>query len=197
MVSIRGAVNSHAAILARALGVPAVMGVDLPLAELEQHKLIVDGNAGEVMVDPNASVLDEYRELIQQAKAFDALVDGERHLPSQTRDGVPVSVLLNAGLSLETEHALRDTADGVGLYRTEIPFMLQDSFPSEMEQTTRYRGILASYPDRQVCMRTLDIGGDKPLPYFPIQEDNPFLGWRGIRLTLDHPELFLAQIKVV
>lgn len=197
MVSIRGAVNSHAAILARALGVPAVMGVDLPLAELEQHRLIVDGNAGEVMVDPNASVLDEYRELMQQAKAFDALVDGERHLPSQTRDGVPVSVLLNAGLSLETEHALRDIADGVGLYRTEIPFMLHDSFPSEMEQTTRYRGILASYPDRQVCMRTLDIGGDKPLPYFPIQEDNPFLGWRGIRLTLDHPELFLAQLKAM
>ncbi len=197
VVSIRGAVNSHAAILARALGVPAVMGVDLPLTELEQHLLIIDGNAGEVMVDPGPAVQAEYRELIQQAKAFDALVDGERHLASQTRDGVPVSVLLNAGLSLDTEHGLRDIADGIGLYRTEIPFMLHDSFPSEMEQASRYREMLASYPERQVCMRTLDIGGDKPLPYFPMQEDNPFLGWRGIRLTLDHPELFLAQLKAM
>jgi phosphotransferase system enzyme I (PtsP) len=88
-------------------------------------------------------------------------------------------------------------ADGVGLYRTEIPFMLHDSFPSEQEQTLRYREVLANFADRPVCMRTLDIGGDKPLPYFPIAEDNPFLGWRGIRLTLDHPELFLAQLKAM
>lgn len=75
--------------------------------------------------------------------------------------------------------------------------MLHDSFPSEQEQTLRYREVLANFSGRSVCMRTLDIGGDKPLPYFPIVEDNPFLGWRGIRLTLDHPELFLAQLKAM
>ena len=118
---------------------------------------------------------------------------GESHLPSVTRDGVRISVLLNAGLSVDGESAVLDMADGIGLYRTEIPFMLHDSFPSEQEQTARYRAILANYPNRPVCMRTLDVGGDKPLPYLPIVEDNPFLGWRGIRLTLDHPELFLSH----
>lgn len=110
---------------------------------------------------------------------------------------MPVSLLLNAGLSADTEISLNQLADGVGLYRTEIPFMLQDSFPSEWEQTARYRGILETYRNRPVCMRTLDVGGDKQLPYFPIVEENPFLGWRGIRLTLDHPELFLVQLKAM
>lgn len=197
MVSMRGAVNSHAAILARALGIPAVMGLDLPLAELDQRLLVVDGNIGELIIEPNPSVLEEYQQLIRQAKAFDALVGGESHLPSVTRDGVRISVLLNAGLSVDSESAVLDVADGIGLYRTEIPFMLHDSFPSEQEQTARYRAILTSYPNRPVCMRTLDVGGDKPLPYLPIVEDNPFLGWRGIRLTLDHPELFLSQLKAM
>ncbi|MDO6575331.1 phosphoenolpyruvate--protein phosphotransferase, partial [Staphylococcus pasteuri_A] len=85
--------------------------------------------------------------------------------------------------------AVNAGADGVGLYRTEVPFLMQDRFPSEDEQYIRYRDILKSYSGKEVCMRTLDVGGDKQLPYFPIVEENPFLGWRGIRLTLDHPEI--------
>jgi phosphotransferase system enzyme I (PtsP) len=87
--------------------------------------------------------------------------------------------------------------EGVGLYRTEIPFMLKDRFPSEREQYQLYRALLNRYRGQSVTMRTLDVGGDKPLPYFPIAEDNPFLGWRGVRLTLDHPEIFLVQIRAM
>ena len=197
VVSIRGAVNSHAAILARTMSVPAVMGLELPLQELDGQELIIDGGNGDVIIQPSGAVLAEYEQLILQAKAFDDLVAKEALLPSETQDGCPVSVLLNAGLSLDVDSCLMDCSDGVGLYRTEIPFMLHDSFPSEQEQATRYRAILEQYNGRQVCMRTLDIGGDKPLPYFPISEENPFLGWRGIRITLDHPELFLAQLKAM
>ena len=197
VVSIRGAVNSHAAILARTMSVPAVMGLELPLQELDGQELIIDGGNGDVIIQPSNAVLAEYEQLIRQAKAFDDLVAQESSLPSETQDGCPVSVLLNAGLSLDADNGMMDCSDGVGLYRTEIPFMLHDSFPSEQEQTKRYRTILEQYSGRQVCMRTLDIGGDKPLPYFPISEENPFLGWRGIRITLDHPELFLAQLKAM
>ncbi|MFA0372642.1 putative PEP-binding protein, partial [Vibrio sp. 10N.222.54.F6] len=95
-----------------------------------------------------------------------------------------------AGLSADTNIAINQGVDGVGLYRTEISFLLQQRFPSEDEQFKQYRSVLSSYPEKQVVMRTLDIGGDKALPYFPIEEDNPFLGWRGIRFTLDHPDIF-------
>ena len=195
MISLRGAVNSHAAILARALGIPAVMGVELPLGGLDQRQLIVDGNRGEILIEPQPSVIEEYQQLIRHARAMNDMMGSESHLPAETEDGERVTVLLNAGLNMESERAMCQMVDGIGLYRTEIPFMLHDSFPSEQEQTQRYREVMASFQGSPVCMRTLDIGGDKPLPYFPIVEENPFLGWRGVRLTLDHPELFLAQLK--
>jgi phosphotransferase system enzyme I (PtsP) len=88
-------------------------------------------------------------------------------------------------------------AEGIGLYRTEVPFLIRDCFPAEDEQYGLYRQLLAAFSPRPVVMRTLDIGGDKALPYFPIKEDNPFLGWRGIRVTLDHPEIFLIQIRAM
>lgn len=197
MVSLHGAVNSHAAILARAMNIPAVMGLELPLKSLEQRLVVVDGNRGELIIEPTQAVLDEYRQLIRQAKAMHDRLGAESHLVAETLDGERISVMLNAGLNMESERAMREMADGIGLYRTEIPFMLHGSFPSEQEQTQRYREVLANFAGRPVYMRTLDIGGDKPLPYFPIVEDNPFLGWRGIRLTLDHPELFLAQLKAM
>ncbi len=141
--------------------------------------LVVDGYSGDLFIEPNQVILTEYRQLLSEERALDTLVRSVDNQPSETADGVPVSLLLNAGLSADTEISLNQLADGVGLYRTEIPFMLQDSFPSEWEQTARYRGILETYRNRPVCMRTLDVGGDKQLPYFPIVEENPFLGWRG------------------
>ncbi|MFM4825307.1 phosphoenolpyruvate--protein phosphotransferase [Aeromonas bivalvium] len=197
VVSLKGGTNSHAAILARAMGIAAIMGVELPLGDIGGRQLILDGYSGDLFIEPSALLQAEYRQLLDEERALDTLVRSVDNQPSETADGVKVSLLLNAGLSADTEISLSQLADGVGLYRTEIPFMLQDSFPSELEQTARYRGILETYRDRPVCMRTLDVGGDKPLPYFPIVEENPFLGWRGIRLTLDHPELFLVQLKAM
>ncbi|MGL5030952.1 MAG: phosphoenolpyruvate--protein phosphotransferase [Aeromonas sp.] len=197
VVSLKGGINSHAVILARAMGVAAIMGVDLPLGDIGGRMLVVDGYSGDLFIEPNSLILTEYHQLQSEDRELDALVRSVDDLPCETADGTPVSLLLNAGLSSDTELSLNRLADGVGLYRTEIPFMLQESFPSEWEQTARYRSMLETYRDRPVCMRTLDIGGDKPLPYFPIVEENPCLGWRGIRITLDHPELFLVQLKAM
>lgn len=99
--------------------------------------------------------------------------------------------MLNAGLSPEHEEKLGSRIDGIGLYRTEIPFMLQSGFPSEEEQVAQYQGMLQMFNDKPVTLRTLDVGADKQLPYMPISEENPCTGWRGIRITLDQPEIFL------
>ncbi|KTA94094.1 phosphoenolpyruvate-protein phosphotransferase [Aeromonas salmonicida subsp. smithia] len=175
VVSLKGGTNSHAAILARAMGVAAIMGVDLPLGDIGGRMLVVDGYSGDLFIEPNQVILTEYRQLLNEERALDTLVRSVDNQPSETADGTPVSLLLNAGLSADTEISLNHLADGVGLYR----------------------GILETYRNRPVCMRTLDVGGDQQLPYFPIVEENPFLGWRGIRLTLDHPELFLVQLKAM
>ncbi|ART82963.1 phosphoenolpyruvate--protein phosphotransferase PtsP [Oceanisphaera profunda] len=197
IVSAKGSVNSHAAILARSMGVPAVMGIEHNFELLEDRLLIVDGYNGELLVEPVASVLREYKRLIKQEQQMDALFASVGNDKAHTLDEVPVTLLLNAGLSADTTISANDTVDGIGLFRTEIPFMLRDRFPSEQEQITTYRRVMANYAGKPVCMRTLDVGGDKQLPYFPIVEENPFLGWRGIRLTLDHPEIFLVQLKAM
>ncbi len=105
--------------------------------------------------------------------------------------------MLNAGLSPEHEEKLGSRIDGIGLYRTEIPFMLQSGFPSEEEQVAQYQGMLQMFNDKPVTLRTLDVGADKQLPYMPISEENPCLGWRGIRITLDQPEIFLIQVRAM
>jgi len=118
-------------------------------------------------------------------------------LPCITTDGHRINLFVNTGLMADVGISIQRGAEGVGLYRTEIPFMVRDRFPSELEQMEIYRQQLEAFYPSMVTMRTLDIGGDKSLPYFPIQEDNPFLGWRGIRVTLDHPEIFLVQIRAM
>lgn len=105
--------------------------------------------------------------------------------------------MVNSGLAIEIETTQSEFTNGVGLYRTEFPFIMRSRFPTELEQVELYRKVFQGYPGKAVVMRTLDVGGDKPLPYFPISEENPFLGWRGIRLTLDHPEIFLVQIRAM
>nr|WP_279382278.1 phosphoenolpyruvate--protein phosphotransferase [Oceanisphaera pacifica] len=197
MVSAKGSINSHAAILARSMGIPAVMGIDHTFELLEDRTLIVDGFHGDLLVEPIQSVLREYRRLIAQEEKMDALFASVLHQDAITLDKAPVSLLLNAGLSVETDVTANDAVDGIGLFRTEIPFMMRDRFPSEQEQVICYRRVMAGFVGKPVCMRTLDVGGDKQLPYFPIVEENPFLGWRGIRLTLDHPEIFLVQLKAM
>jgi len=197
VVSLEGASNSHAAILSRAMGIPAVMGVIPNLDEISGKNGIVDGYSGSIYVEPNRSLIQEYRALAKEEIELSEMADQVLPEPAITKDNHRIQVMLNAGLSGDTSLAVDQGIDGVGLYRTEISFLLQQSFPSEDDQLQRYRKVLQSYPDKDVVMRTLDIGGDKPLPYLPIEEDNPFLGWRGIRFTLDHPDIFLIQLRAM
>ncbi|EHP5029347.1 TPA: phosphoenolpyruvate--protein phosphotransferase [Vibrio cholerae] len=197
VVSLEGAANSHAAILSRALGIPAVMGVSINLRDLNGKKGIVDGYSGKLFISPSKTILNEYRALANEERELSRMVNEAIREPACTLDGARIELLLNAGLSADTSIAVNQGVDGVGLYRTEISFLLQHRFPSEEEQTQQYRHVLNTYPHQRVVMRTLDIGGDKPLPYLPIEEDNPFLGWRGIRFTLDHPDIFIIQLRAM
>lgn len=198
LISVRGSGNSHVAILARAMGVPTVMGaVDLPYTKLQDRELIIDGYNGTVHLNPHAELRQRFQAVLDQDRALSRDLESLRDEPCETRDGHRMTLWVNTGLMADVTRSLEQGAEGVGLYRTEVPFLLRDRFPSEEEQRQIYRNQLEAFAPRPVTMRTLDIGGDKALPYFPIQEDNPFLGWRGIRVTLDHPEIFLAQIRAM
>ena len=198
VVSGKGSAHSHVAILAKAMGLPAVMGVtDLPLDELDQQELIVDGYNGCVYSNPSDALRAHYQEMVLEEAQLTEGLESIKDLPCETRDGKRVELWVNTGLMTDVLRSLERGAEGIGLFRTEVPFLLRDSFPTEREQTDIYRQQLEAFHPKRVTMRTLDIGGDKPLPYFPIEEDNPFLGWRGIRVSLDHPEIFLAQIRAM
>lgn len=198
LVSVYGSGNSHAAILARSMGIPTVMGiVDLPYRRLDGREVILDGYSGRLYVDPSEELLQMYREIEREQAEVAAELATLKDLPAETLDGVRMPLWVNTGLIADVARSLEKGAEGIGLYRTEIPFMVRDFFPSEQEQTAIYRRQLEAFAPMPVTMRTLDIGGDKSLPYFPIKEENPFLGWRGIRVTLDHPEIFLVQIRAM
>ncbi|MGE4348164.1 MAG: phosphoenolpyruvate--protein phosphotransferase [Candidatus Berkiella sp.] len=198
VVSAKGSANSHVAILARAMGIPAVMGASgLPVYKLEGKCIIVDGYNGEVFTSPSQSMQIEFLRLAEEEKELYAGLSELRELRAETPDGVRIPLCANAGLVADIRPALQAGAEGVGLYRTEVPFMIRDRFPGEEEQYLIYRQLLESFAPKQVTIRTLDVGGDKMLPYFPIEEDNPYLGWRGIRVTLDHPEIFLVQLRAM
>ena len=198
LVSIKGAGNSHIAILARAMGIPTVMGVtDLPLHLVDGKRIVLDGNKGNVISNPTELLLKDYTEAIIEQDQFIAGLEDLKDFPCETKDKHKVHLWINTGLMSDTIYSVDRCVEGVGLFRTEVPFILSERFPSEKEQTLIYRQQLESFAPNLVTMRTLDVGGDKDLPYFPIQEANPFLGWRGIRVTLDHPEIFISQIRAM
>lgn len=198
LVSAKGSNNSHVAILARAMGIPTIMGVNnLPVGKLEQKEIIIDGYYGQVYASPSVAIREEFQRLAREEKELDHELEAFRDLHAETLDGYSLSLFINTGLISDLGRSLGVGAEGVGLYRTEVPFLVRDRFPSEDEQRVIYRQLLHAFAPRPVLMRTLDIGGDKTLPYFPVQESNPFLGWRGIRVTLDHPEIFLVQIRAM
>ena len=198
LISVLGSGNSHVAILARAMGVPTVMGaVDLPYSKVDGIDLIVDGYHGEIFTNPSATLIKQYGDVVEEERQLTQGLDALRSLPCETLDGHRMPLWVNTGLMADVARAQQRGAEGVGLYRTEVPFMVNERFPSEKEQLTIYREQLAAFHPAPVTMRTLDVGGDKALSYFPIKEDNPFLGWRGIRVTLDHPEIFLVQTRAM
>jgi phosphotransferase system enzyme I (PtsP) len=198
IVSSHGSSSSHVAILAHALGIPAVMGVpNLPIKQLDGLRLVVDGYNGSAFVNPDKLVLDEYSQYLKEEAAIEQDLMELKNEPAITTDKHQVALLVNSGLMSDHTPSLRSGAEGVGLYRTEIPFQIRDRFPSEEEQYQIYRNVLETFKGMPVVLRTLDVGGDKPLSYFPIHEANPFLGWRGIRITLDHPEIFVTQVRAM
>ncbi|MBP8884525.1 MAG: phosphoenolpyruvate--protein phosphotransferase [Pseudomonas sp.] len=198
LISVTGSGNSHVAIFARAMGIPTVMGVlDLPYSKIDGIKLIVDGYHGEVFTNPSELLSKQYAEVLEEERQLTEGLDALRALPCETLDGHRMPLWVNTGLLADVARAQQRGAEGVGLYRTEVPFMVNERFPSEKEQLATYREQLQAFHPLPVTMRTLDIGGDKSLSYFPIKEENPFLGWRGIRVTLDHPEIFLVQTRAM
>lgn len=198
IVTTEGAVNSHMVIVARALGIPTVVGVtELPVTSLDDAELIVDAHQGRVYVHPVRRLRQRYREIQREEQQAAKDLKAYETRDATTPDGYSIPLYVNTGLMIDVIRGVQRNAQGVGLYRSEIPFMLRDRFPGEEEQRLIYRQQLSHFADKPVVMRTLDIGADKDLPYFSIKEDNSALGWRGIRFTLDHPEIFSAQIRAM
>jgi len=197
IISMTGSPFSHTAVLANALGIPAVMDTG-EIADLCEGEVVaLDGYHGVVTLEPGLVRLAEYGKLIEQEKLLDAELLTLRDEPAVTTDGFRVTLLANTGLLADSTPGLERGAEGIGLYRSEIPFMIRADFPSEDEQAEIYGQILATYAPRPVTMRTLDVGGDKPLPYLEFEEENPSLGWRGIRFTLDNKAVFLTQLRAM
>jgi len=198
VVSIKGSVNSHVAILANALGVPAVMGVEsLPLDLIAERNVIVDGYTGRVFIDPHHALQVAYQRLLNEEQELAENLRELIPLPAETKNGSLIVLRANVGLIADIDPAIAQGATGVGLYRSEVPFMIRDRFPGDEEQRVIYRQFLESFFPNPVVMRLLDIGGDKDLPYFQFEEENPYLGWRGIRILLDHPEIFAQQVRAM
>ena len=198
LVCFDGSGLSHTAVLANALGIPAVMGTGRLRRLIDDAQIIVDGNNGQVLLNPGDAVLAEYQRLVNDRRALMKQLEKMRDLPAVSPDGIAVTLYTNTGLLADISPGLLSGAQGVGLYRTEIPFMVHDSFPSEEEQIGVYRQVLDAYKGKPVHMRTLDVGGDKQLPYFPVDnEKNPALGWRGVRFTLDNSQLLMTQVRAM
>jgi phosphotransferase system enzyme I (PtsP) len=174
------------------------MGIgELPIGRLQGATAAVDGYRGRVFINPSPAVLKNFEQIVRYEENLSRDLGSLRDQPAETPDGARVRLYSNVALLSDITSSLNSGAEGVGLYRTELSFMMRDRFPSEEEQYRTYRQVLEAFAPQPVAMRTLDIGGDKPLPYFPVIEDNPFLGWRGIRVTLDHPEIFLIQLRAM
>lgn len=199
IVTEKGDLNSHAAIIARSLGIPAVVGIEGLVRELSlKDELIIDGNSGHVYINPDSHVKREYQRLKNDFSSKKRELDELREVTAVTRDGARISLKANIGLISDIRIAVMNGAEGVGLYRTEFPFMARKQFPGRTEQAAIYAKILEGFTGKQVTIRTLDIGGDKGLPYFDHpHEDNPFMGWRGIRISLECRDIFREQLAAI
>ena len=191
-----GSATAHAAILARAYGIPAVVGVQGLLCALAPGELAIDGSTGEVFIEPDAAASAELERRAEQSQRADAQARSEASLPATTRDGVEITLLANIGTPEEASRAVALGARGVGLFRTEFLFMERASEPTEDEQAAAYRAAVEAFSPYPVTIRLLDVGGDKPIPYLPMApEANPFLGVRALRLAATRPDIFLAQLR--
>lgn len=194
-----GGRTSHSAIMARSLEIPAVVGAGVATTTIQDGDyIIVDGLTGQVLVNPSADVIADYQEKAQNYRAQQAEWSTLVNEHTVSKDGVHVELAANIGSPSDLDGVLRHGAEGIGLYRTEFLYMGRENLPSEEEQFTAYKTVLEGMKGKPVVIRTLDIGGDKHLPYLPLQEEmNPFLGHRAIRLCLDQQELFRTQLRAL
>lgn len=199
LVLEEGATTSHVAIVARALDLPVVGRCDGAMATIDAFdRILVDGDNGQVFVRPGDDALQAFEANLESRRQRRQRYADLAALPSVTRDGVRISLNINAGLLVDLPHLAATGADGVGLYRTEIPFMVRSAYPDVAAQTDLYAQVLEQAGGRPVTFRTLDVGGDKSLPYFPDMNDrNPALGWRALRIGLDRPAMLRQQIRAL
>jgi multiphosphoryl transfer protein len=195
-----GSATSHSAIIARTLGIPAVLGVDSQVLHLADGTLMaLDGESGKAWVEPESHILDLLEAKREAWQTAQQQARATAHEPAITRDGRQVSVFANIGSINDVQVAVASGAEGVGLLRTEFLYLDRTSAPTEEEQLEVYQAIAQVLDHRPLIIRTLDVGGDKPLPYLRVglREANPFLGWRGIRFCLDHLDLFKTQLRAI
>jgi phosphocarrier protein FPr len=199
IICVKGAATSHVAIIARAHGVPAVLGLDVAIERLRQAKIAaLDGSTGEVSLDPDSAATASFQARIDSGAQEKIGLQAYLGAESRTRDGKLIEIAANLGSLKEIDAALAVGAMGVGLFRTEFLFMERKRLPTEDEQAEVYSRLASAFAPAPVIVRTLDIGGDKPAPgiVFP-HEDNPFLGWRGVRMCLDRPDIFKPQLRAL
>jgi phosphoenolpyruvate-protein phosphotransferase (PTS system enzyme I) len=198
-VTAEGSRTSHVSIMARSMGIPAVVGVGPELEDILAAKTVaVDGGGGYAIADPDADTVVEFERMSGALAEERAALDEYCHVEASTSEGRRIEVAANIGSASEAEDALEWGAEGVGLFRTEFLFMERDDLPSEDEQYEAYSAVAHAFGEKPVIVRTLDVGGDKDLPGVDqAAEENPFLGWRGIRMSLDTPELFEPQLRAI
>jgi phosphoenolpyruvate-protein phosphotransferase (PTS system enzyme I) len=198
-VIAEGSKTSHVSIMARSFGIPAVVGVGAALEEaFESEVVALDGGEGYAVADPEPDTVVEFERKQEAIAKEQAVLEEFKHGEARTRDGQRIEVAANIGSAEEAESAVEWGAEGVGLFRTEFLFMERPELPSEEEQYGAYRKVAEAFGERPVIIRTLDVGGDKDLPGVDQpEEENPFLGWRGIRMCLDVPELFKPQLRAI
>lgn len=200
IVTLAGSTTSHSAIMARALGVPLVVGVETKLAEPIQtgQTIVIDGSDGTVYIDPVQQIIDSYTELHKHQAEVKKRLHGIAGYRPVTPDGKRLELAANISSFKELEIALSSGAHGVGLFRTEFLYMDRNRFPKEEEQFEVYRSVAEKLGGEPLVIRTLDVGGDKQLDYFELpEEDNPFLGYRAIRISLDRQDLFKTQLRAI
>jgi phosphotransferase system enzyme I (PtsP) len=199
LVLEEGGANSHVAIVARALGIAAITQCKGALEAVETgDAAIVDAEGGELHLRPTQEVVSAYADKVRFRARRQAQYAALRDVPAVTLDGQRVQLHINAGLLFDLPHLDQSGADGIGLFRTELQFMISSTFPRLEQQTRLYKAILDAAGDRPVVFRSLDVGGDKVIPYFRGgAEDNPALGWRAIRMALDRPALFRTQVRAL
>lgn len=199
IVTAQGGATSHSAILARGLGIPAVVGIGPVLETVgEGQMMAINGRTGQFWIDVDDETIAELQSLRQNWLAAQQTAQLSSQEPAITQDGRRLEIAANIGGPRETAVALQFGAEGVGLFRTEFLFMDRESAPSEEEQLAAYQAAAVAMGSRPLIIRTLDVGGDKPLPYLDLgAEANPFLGWRGIRFCLDMPHIFKPQLRAI